>query len=578
MSYSELFAEAPWVSALAWSLLHFFWQGAVVGLVFALVRKAIPPRQCSARYLNGLLTLLALALLPVTTFFILLSGRLSPVDGPDSANSLWLMTNPVAGVASVSGSLDAYLPWIVAAWLVGVILVAVRSWRQWRELVRLARQWALPDARLQEVVDALVKRFGFARHIRVLVSERIDTPTLIGWIKPLILMPTAVALGFPRQQIELILAHELSHLRRYDHLLNLAQAAVETLLFYHPVVHWVAREVRNQREICCDELVLRVTHGEPREYAGALAALEELRQPPVRLVLAANGGILLERVRRIVFASRVETTHFGMRLLLPLLALVVVVLSAATRLERSDSVTADMPLPPPAAIQDGRLAIDVPDLEVARLIGHAGPVEVRDVVVQTTATVAAITARLQQKPVVAASAPALPIVSSLSAAVKSAPNMSADRVPVLDRTASPQSPEDFAPGKFLTGSPDAFAQQAAALRKDLGGAGRYGELGPAERSTVAADLEAIEALLQRKGSAARLNDREQVELMNAQERINALLTNNDADQLICTFQSRTGSRLKVKTCRTAFQRDEIRRKSQEGFHDGFPLEGALVMR
>jgi TonB family protein len=123
---------------------------------------------------------------------------------------------------------------------------------------------------------------------------------LFGWIKPVVLLPAAVALGFPRHQIELILAHELGHLRRYDHLVNLAQALLETLLFYHPVVHWISGEVRDERELCCDELVLQLTSGEPCEYARTLASLEELRHVAGSLALAANGGELLERVRRIV--------------------------------------------------------------------------------------------------------------------------------------------------------------------------------------------------------------------------------------------------------------------------------------
>ncbi|MEP6881025.1 MAG: M56 family metallopeptidase, partial [Dokdonella sp.] len=150
-------------------------------------------------------------------------------------------------------------------------------------------------------------RFGSLPAARVLVSACIDTPTLIGWFKPVILLPVAVVTGFPRHQLELILAHELGHLRRYDHLVNLGQAIVETLLFYHPVVHWISREVRHEREICCDNLVLRLTESEPREYARTLAALENVRQLAPQLAVAASGGMLLERVRRIVGAGTPRT-------------------------------------------------------------------------------------------------------------------------------------------------------------------------------------------------------------------------------------------------------------------------------
>lgn len=391
MSAAALFAGIPWMSALGWSLLHFLWQGAIVGIVFALVRKAIPKQHCNARYMNGLLTLLALAVLPVVTFCSLLGRQLGSVDELNSPDNLWSVAVSTPSVEAATGTLDSFLLWVVVVWFAGVVLVGVRSWRQWRELIKVAREWATPDARLQAIVAALASRFGFARDILVLVSDRIETPTLIGWIKPLILLPTGVALGFPREQIELILAHELGHLRRYDHLVNLAQALLETVLFYHPVVHWVAREVRNEREICCDELVLRVTQGEPREYAGALAALEELRQPPVRVALAASGGILLERVRRILFAPHLETTRFGMRLWLPLLLMIVVVMAAAVRLDRSEPVYVDMPLPPVAIIQDRSIELAAPSPGVNILNAELSLAELPDASSsQTTGSVPAL--------------------------------------------------------------------------------------------------------------------------------------------------------------------------------------------
>ena len=127
-------------------------------------------------------------------------------------------------------------------------------------------------------------------------------------------------------------------------------------------------------------------------------------------------------------------------------------------------------------------------------------------------------------------------------------------------------------------SPQAFAEQAATLLREMEPDGRYGELGPAARSVVADDLETIGSLLQHRGSAAKLNDREQVEMMNAQERIRAVLTNSEADQLICTLEPRTGTNFKIKICMTKFARDEIRRKSQEGYQDGLLQGGGALSR
>jgi len=292
-------ALTPWIHALGWMLVHFLWQGLLVGIAFAAARALLPKANCRARYATGLAALAALALWPLATLITLRPQ----FDADVTAVELGIANVAQAGPAQASSllaGLDQTLPWLVLLWGAGVLAMAARTLHQWHELSQVARRWAHAQADLDAMMLGLTRRFGFVRRVRVLVSARIDTPMLFGWIKPVVLLPAAVALGFPRHQIELILAHELGHLRRYDHLVNLAQALLETLLFYHPVVHWISREVRNERELCCDELVLQLTSGEPREYARTLASLEELRHVAGSLALAANGGELLERVRRIV--------------------------------------------------------------------------------------------------------------------------------------------------------------------------------------------------------------------------------------------------------------------------------------
>ena len=123
------------------------------------------------------------------------------------------------------------------------------------------------------------------------------------------------------------------------------------------------------------------------------------------------------------------------------------------------------------------------------------------------------------------------------------------------------------PWKFAVNTPEAFAVQAATVRRDMGPDGRYREVTVAERAVVEAELKKIEDLLQHRGSAEKLDDKDQVELVNAQENINAVLTKNDGDRLICTLDQRTGTNFKVKTCMTAFQRSERTRKAQQAFQD-----------
>ncbi len=334
-------AGLPWIHALGWTLLHFLWQGLVIGAGYAAARALLPKSHCNARYATGLVALALLALWPLATLFALRpQGAVEVAFGAPAVAAGGAAVIAQAGVFDLAASIDRVLPWLVLVWLVGVFGVAGRALQQWRRFSRIARRWAESSPELDAMLVALTRRFGFMRRVRVLVSERIDTPMLLGWLRPVVLLPTAVALGFPRQQVELILAHELGHLRRYDHLVNLAQAVLETLLFYHPVVHWISREVRNERELCCDALVLRLVRGEPREYARTLAALEELRQTAAPVVLAASGGQLIERVRRIVGlpAPRAAThaRHPGRWLLIG--AAFIGALLVAQRIERANRV------------------------------------------------------------------------------------------------------------------------------------------------------------------------------------------------------------------------------------------------
>lgn len=296
-------------AALGAALLHFLWQGTLVGALHALLRGMLPRDASEARYALGLLALLMLAVLPIGTFLFLV-GATAPASllGESVALPRGALLPEVLAAGPLSAGLEqaGLLHWVVVPWLAGVSLLSLRALAQWLALQGLLRRHACVDAELDRVLARLEVLFASPRRLAVFVCERIDTPMLVGWLKPVILLPPAVAFGFPRAQLELVLAHELGHLRRLDHLANLLQTLIETLLFYHPVVHWISREVRAERELCCDRLVLARTGEAPRVYARVLEALETSRFSPLPLGVAATGGALLDRVRRLVGEAGVE--------------------------------------------------------------------------------------------------------------------------------------------------------------------------------------------------------------------------------------------------------------------------------
>ena len=290
------------VDALGSALLHFLWQGALLALVYASLRPFCA--NVASRYRLGMATLCAMAACPLLTL-----AYVWPDDatGPSAtAAALSPLFGDAVNAASTGGastwSVHEFLPALVAAWIIGVVAIASRSLWHWRRLVRLVRGATLAAPEWQARLSRMRRRFGLLRPVRLLVSAKVATPMLIGWLKPVVLLPLGMLSGFSPHQIELIIAHELGHVRRWDYLANLFQVVVETVLFYHPVVHWISRDVRNARESCCDDLVLSLAKGNPIAYARALADLEELRHDldVVAPALGATGGVLLSRIRRIV--------------------------------------------------------------------------------------------------------------------------------------------------------------------------------------------------------------------------------------------------------------------------------------
>ncbi|HJR15036.1 MAG TPA: TonB family protein [Rhodanobacteraceae bacterium] len=281
------------ISALGWCLLQFVWQAALIGTVYAVMRPLLA--RGNPRYLAAMLALAAMALCPLVTWHVVATNP-ATVGLADmiTTGSSAVSPSPAASTWTWHTLVQAALPWLVLAWAFGVVALGGRVFRQWRGLrlmLRMAENLPVWQSRTREFAN----RMGLRRVVPVLASVRVATPTLVGWLRPAVVMPLAVLARMPASQIDLVLAHELAHLKRLDHVANLFQVVLETLMFYHPVVHWISREARNERELCCDTLALRVTGGERRDFVAALANLEELRASHAGLALAASGGVLAER-------------------------------------------------------------------------------------------------------------------------------------------------------------------------------------------------------------------------------------------------------------------------------------------
>ncbi|MBX3425916.1 MAG: polysaccharide biosynthesis/export family protein [Pirellulales bacterium] len=201
----------------------------------------------------------------------------------------------------------AHLPW---AWLVGAPVTFAWLALGLTGAQRLRRN-AVPvsDGPIVAAAERIRAALRISRQVAVAASDAIAQPVLVGIVRPLVLLPAAAVTGWGPEDLELALVHELAHVRRWDNAVNLAQRVVESCLWFHPAVWLASRQVRRDREECCDAIVVGLT-GRPVEYADLLVTLAAKRRAPGARTprLAAASAManhpLASRVRRILNVER----------------------------------------------------------------------------------------------------------------------------------------------------------------------------------------------------------------------------------------------------------------------------------
>ena len=334
MNTMELMLGNELAQAAGWTLLHFVWQGCLIALLPFIVRAVSTRQAAQLRYGTACLALLMMAVTPPLTFSLLegqgspASGRVLNLERSESPSSGRSIPAPPADsfsppfLQTIEAGVSPWLPWLTVAWLCGVFFLSLRLAGGLFYTQRLRKNRTVPIGKeWQDKLRRLCQQLQVKQTVLLLESACVQVPTVIGWLRPVILLPASTLTGLTAQQLEAVLAHELAHIRRHDYLVNLLQTAVETLLFYHPAVWWVSKQVRLEREHCCDDLAVAV-QGDALAYARALAELETRRINGPQLALAANGGSLLARIERLLGCSRPTKAQPG-----PWLAGVMVVAS-----------------------------------------------------------------------------------------------------------------------------------------------------------------------------------------------------------------------------------------------------------
>lgn len=359
------------IRAFGWTLLHSFWQAFFVYACLRIVLRIWPMASAAIKYHLSFLSLAGIAGWFLVTFYNQLDAireaqKIQEMamtwDTATIAAAMEQLPKQSSGLQTMLPGMESYFPLLVAVYIVGVTLMTIKlcldlaQLRQMRQegISAMGKTW-------DEHLLRLAVNMGVTRKVQLFISQHLQVPVMIGFLKPVILLPAAMVSNLSPEQLEAILLHELAHIKRNDYLLNIFQSIVETILFFNPFVWWISKNIRLEREHCCDDLVIAGTV-QPLHYAKALVALEEYRLTanPMAMAAADDKHHLLHRIKRIM-EMKTKNLNYSQRVLALLIIVVGLVsiawLNPGNKNEKKEkkqsnfigvTATDTIPLPPPA--------------------------------------------------------------------------------------------------------------------------------------------------------------------------------------------------------------------------------------
>ncbi len=338
---------------LAMTLLHFLWQGTAIYICLWMFLKLFPFNKPQSRYTIYLTSMLLMALCPAITFYTIhspvpvevtanvvqptshhvevsedtestksqparievknqaLSSTQIPVVISEPAKTFEekkIAAVPiVAQPRSWTEVLSSLTPLFLLFWIVGVLFFSLRLLIGWRAMFRWKRN-ATGHPRLEKMITQLSQTLRIKTMPLVLLCSEATEAMAVGFLKPMVLIPTSWALEMSPNMLEAVIAHELAHIQRWDLWINLLQRLVEALLFYHPAIWVISNQIRIEREHCCDDLAVAMT-GSRDDYAQTLQFVASLKLAGTPALATAIGGRkmkLFDRVKHVLGQNEKE--------------------------------------------------------------------------------------------------------------------------------------------------------------------------------------------------------------------------------------------------------------------------------
>ncbi|SEW53544.1 M56 family metallopeptidase [Chitinophaga arvensicola] len=307
------------VRALGWTILHSMWQAFFIYACLRIVFKLWPQAGARIKYNLSLLSLSGIFTWFLATLYmhvqrlqearetaIQITGN-NAIHEPIHITAVYPSQEPLIWLFP---NLELCFPILVTLYITGMAAMTGKLLSDLFQLRKIRTTRIEPmGAAWEKHLDKLAAQLQIPRKVKLLISRHVQVPVMLGFLKPLILLPVAMVNNLSEAQLEAVLLHELAHIKRNDYLLNIFQSIVETILFFNPFIWLISKIIRMEREHCCDDLVIASTV-QPLQYAHALVALEEYRLTANRLTMAAADSKqhLFHRIKRIM---EMKTKHLN---------------------------------------------------------------------------------------------------------------------------------------------------------------------------------------------------------------------------------------------------------------------------
>ncbi|MBB2149298.1 M56 family metallopeptidase [Pedobacter gandavensis] len=292
------------IKATGWSIFHSLWQGAIIyGLLFLIV-IAFPKLRSRLKHNLAYGAMCLIFVCFCITFFSIF--KLPQENGTQQRAELMINATYYEYLndipQDISGRAEQLFPYLVSIYGVGLmfqLFILLAGYQKMQQLKNSVHT-AVPDA-WASIFQEMIGKLKLKQQIGFQLSDQVNVPLVLGYFKPIVLFPIALAAQLDLKQVEAILIHELSHIRRNDYLLNLIKTGIETILFFNPFIWLSGRFINIEREHACDDLVVQLT-GTPVTYAHALLKLEILKDksaPALSMAATGKNQHLYQRIKRI---------------------------------------------------------------------------------------------------------------------------------------------------------------------------------------------------------------------------------------------------------------------------------------